>query len=149
MISTLSKIFKQLTEGSDLSSGESTNPNLAVTSLFVEVSGADHHMDESEEKATLSMLKKVLEVDEAEAKALLEQATNLSKEASSLYEFTSQLRHLDQPERIAVIKALWEVAYADKHLDPLEESVIRKAAELLYVDHKDFIKTKLEVTGDR
>lgn len=95
------------------------------------------------------MLKKVLEVDEAEAKALLEQAKNQSKDVSSLYEFTSQLRHLDQPERIAVIKALWEVAYADKHLDPLEESVIRKAAELLYVDHKDFIKTKLEVTGDR
>lgn len=35
MISTLSKIFKQLTEGSDLNSGESTHPNLVIASLFL------------------------------------------------------------------------------------------------------------------
>ncbi len=148
MISTLSKIFKQLTENNP-SKNDISDPNLAIAALFFEVSGADHHSDESEEIATLSMLKKVLEMDETEAKSLLEKAKKKANEASSLYEFTSQLRHLDQPERISVIKALWEVAYADEHLDPLEESVIRKTAELLYVDHKDFIKTKLEVTGNR
>ncbi|CCN35219.1 conserved hypothetical protein [Vibrio nigripulchritudo SO65] len=149
MISTLSKIFKQLTEGSDLNSGEVANPNLAIAALFCEVSSADHNVDESEEAATLSMLTKVLEIDDDEARALVVQAKNKTENSASLYEFTSQLRHLDQPERIEIIRALWEVAFADNHLDPLEESVIRKTAELLYVDHKDFIKTKLEVTDNR
>ena len=37
---------------------------------------------------------------------------------------------------------MWEVAFADGKLDPFEEALIRKTAELLYVDHAQFIKTK-------
>ncbi len=58
MISTLSKIFKQLTENNPSKNDDISDPNLAIAALFFEVSGADHHSDESEEIATLSMLKK-------------------------------------------------------------------------------------------
>ncbi|POB71843.1 hypothetical protein CRN59_01860, partial [Vibrio vulnificus] len=42
-------------------------------------------------------------------------------------------------------KGMWEVAHADGEIDPLEDAVIRKTAELLYVDHSDFIRAKLQV----
>ncbi len=35
---------------------------------------------------------------------------------------------------------MWEVAYADGEIDPLEDAVIRKTAELLYVDHSDLFE---------
>ncbi|PLX59248.1 MAG: hypothetical protein C0632_14120, partial [Vibrio alginolyticus] len=43
-----------------------------------------------------------------------------------------------------LIKSMWEVAYADGEIDPLEDAVIRKTAELLYVDHSEFIRAKLQ-----
>ena len=68
-----------------------------------------------------------------------------AQKSVSLYDFTSQLRSLDPEIRFELIKAMWVVAFADDHLDPLEESVIRQVAELLYVDHAEFIRAKLEV----
>ena len=40
---------------------------------------------------------------------------------------------------------MWQVAHADGHIDPMEDAVIRKVAELLYVDHSEFIRAKLDV----
>ncbi len=147
MIGILSKIFKQLVEGQDLSASDKSNPDLAIASLFYEVANADHNVGDAEQAAKISMLMKVLEVDEPKAKILLESAMEQSKNSASLYDFTSQLRYLEQEERFSVIKAMWQVAYADGELDPMEEAVIRKVAELLYVDHAEFIRAKLQVIG--
>jgi uncharacterized tellurite resistance protein B-like protein len=38
---------------------------------------------------------------------------------------------------------MWEVAYADGRLDRYEEHMIRQVADLLYLSHSDFIRTKL------
>jgi len=40
---------------------------------------------------------------------------------------------------------LWQVAFADGHLDPYEEALVRKIADLIYVPHRDFIQSKLRV----
>ncbi len=61
-----------------------------------------------------------------------------------MYEYTDKLRKLSTQERFCLIKSMWAVAYADGTLDPVEELVIRKTAELLYLDHSLFIKAKLE-----
>ncbi|WP_060981761.1 TerB family tellurite resistance protein [Vibrio splendidus] len=147
MFNSLTSMFKQLIEGQDLSKNQGTSPNIAVASLLCEVAGADHQINESERVAKLQLLQRLLDLDEEQAKALLEQAEPKVEQSVSLYDFTSQLRALSQPVRIDLIKAMWEVAHADGEIDPIEDSVIRKTAELLYVDHSDFIKTKLNVLG--
>ncbi|MDL5028011.1 TerB family tellurite resistance protein [Vibrio sp. BS-M-Sm-2] len=147
MFNSLTSMFKQLIEGQDLSKNQGTSPNIAVASLLCEVAGADHQINESERVAKLQLLQRLLDLDEEQAKALLEQAEPKVEQSVSLYDFTSQLRDLSQAVRIDLIKAMWEVAHADGEIDPIEDSVIRKTAELLYVDHSDFIKTKLNVLG--
>ncbi len=147
MFNSLTSMFKQLIEGQDLSKNQGTSPNIAIASLLCEVAGADHQINESERVAKLQLLQRLLDLDEEQAKALLEQAEPKVEQSVSLYDFTSQLRDLSQPVRIDLIKAMWEVAHADGEIDPIEDSVIRKTAELLYVDHSDFIKTKLNVLG--
>ena len=60
-------------------------------------------------------------------------------------EFTRLLNdNLSRSERINIIENLWRVAYADSVLDKYEEYYIRKVADLLYVAHSDYIKTKLK-----
>ncbi|WP_059019353.1 TerB family tellurite resistance protein [Vibrio coralliirubri] len=147
MFNSLTSMFKQLIEGQDLSKNQGTSPNIAIASLLCEVAGADHQINESERVAKLQLLQRLLGLDEEQAKVLLAQAEPKVEQSVSLYDFTSQLRDLSQPVRIDLIKAMWEVAHADGEIDPIEDSVIRKTAELLYVDHSDFIKTKLNVLG--
>jgi uncharacterized tellurite resistance protein B-like protein len=146
MLNSITKLFKQLLDGQDLGNQHQTDPNLAIASLLCEVAGADNQLDESETQAKLVLLSRLLGLDATAAQTLLHRAQSHSKDAASLYEFTSQLRELSQETRFELITAMWEVAHADGEIDPLEDSVIRKTAELLYVDHSEFIRAKLSVT---
>ena len=148
MFNSLTSLFKQLIEGEDLSKTSKASPNIAIASLLCEVAGADHEIDEKEQAAKLMLIQRLLGLTEEEAAQLLEKAQPQVDQSVSLYDFTSQLRELSQPVRIDLIKAMWEVAHADGEIDPMEDAVIRKTAELLYVDHSDFIKTKLSVIGE-
>ena len=147
MFNAITSMFKQLLEGQDLSQ-QKTSPNLAIACLLSEVAGADHQIDEQEKQAKLTLLKRLLNLDQEEAQQLLNRADEQISHSASLYDFTSQLRELTQDTRFELIKAMWEVAHADGEIDPLEDAVIRKAAELLYVDHSQFIRAKLIVTGE-
>ncbi|EKA7350402.1 TerB family tellurite resistance protein [Vibrio vulnificus] len=145
MFNVLTSLFKELIEGSDLSKHKATNPNLAIASLLCEVAGADYQIDEREQAVKRQLLKRLLNLDDTQVEALLTQAQSGVSESASLYDFTSQLRELSQEVRFDLIKGMWEVAHADGEIDPLEDAVIRKTAELLYVDHSDFIRAKLHV----
>ncbi|MGR5232982.1 tellurite resistance TerB family protein [Vibrio rotiferianus] len=144
MFNSLTSLFKQLIEGSDLSQSNTLSPNMAIACLLCEVAGADNQIDEKEQSSKHSLIMKLLSLSEEEANTLLTQAQSKSAESTSLYDFTSQLRELSQETRYDLIKSMWEVAYADGEIDPQEDAVIRKTAELLYVDHSDFIRAKLQ-----
>ncbi|SEF96708.1 TerB family tellurite resistance protein [Vibrio hangzhouensis] len=145
MFNAITSIFKQLIEGDDLSKTQTISPNLAIAALLCEVSSADYQIDEQEEQAKRTLVVRMLELTESEAATLIEQAKEQIKNSASLYDFTSGLRELSQDKRFELIKAMWAVAHADGVIDPLEDAVIRKVAELLYVDHSEFIRAKIQV----
>ncbi|ENM5773122.1 TerB family tellurite resistance protein [Vibrio mimicus] len=142
MFNAITSLFKQLLEGQDLAKN-TASPELAIACLLTEVAGADHQISQPEQQAKSALLKHLLSIDDEEAAALLARAEQQVKQSASLYDFTSQLRNLSQTQRFELVKAMWEVANADGTIDPLEDAVIRKAAELLYVDHSQFIRAKL------
>ncbi|MGV3001751.1 tellurite resistance TerB family protein [Vibrio sp. E150_018] len=144
MIQSLKSFFNQIVDG-NVQENQSVDTNLAIAALLCQVSQADHSVDEKEEAAKIQMLGKLLSLTEADAKALLQEATLRSENSASLYEFTDQLRDLDHQQRFELIQSMWQVAYADNVLAPIEEAIIRKVAELLYVNHSDFIRAKLSV----
>ncbi|PFG56084.1 putative tellurite resistance protein B-like protein [Vibrio sp. ES.051] len=144
MFNSLTSLFKQLIDGADLSQNNTFSPNMAIACLLCEVSGADYKTDEKEYETKRSLLMKLLSLNEEQSNQLLEQAQQKVQDSASLYDFTSQLRELTQETRYSLIQSMWEVAYADGEIDPLEEAVIRKTAELLYVDHSEFIRAKLQ-----
>ncbi|RBW47322.1 TerB family tellurite resistance protein [Psychromonas sp. B3M02] len=118
---------------------------LGIVCLLCEVCVADHDSASEEEAAVIHTLQKLLDIEPQKASELLQVGMKEVSTSNSVFDFTSQLGELDSHARIGVIKAMWEIAYADGHLDEMEEALIRKVASLLYVNHSDFIKTKLSV----
>lgn len=144
MFNAITNVFKQLIEGTNYQQ-QGSNRSLAMASLLCEVEGADHQTASNEAKTKSALLTRLLGVSDEESQNLIVEAEEKVKKSASLYDFTSQLRELSQEARFELIKAMWEVANADGNIDPMEEAVIRKVAELLYVDHSEFIRAKLAV----
>nr|WP_086938700.1 TerB family tellurite resistance protein [Thaumasiovibrio occultus] len=144
MFKKLSALFKALQhDASGFGEPDTTTIHLAMASLLCEVSRADRQEDPAEQAAKQHQLTLLLDISDDDAASLLQQATERAENAVSLYDFTSKLRSLQPNERYLLIEAMWEVAYADGVLDPQEEAIIRQVAELIYVDHAEFIRAKL------
>lgn len=122
----------------------SISVELAAAVLLVEVTKADHEIDESEKKELLSAIKRLTSGSETDAQEVFEEAIRLSEEANDLYRFTSIVHQLFTPnQKMDLLIALWRVAYANQVIDKYEEHSIRRIAELLYMPHSDFIRSKI------
>lgn len=130
---------------------EITNPegdeehqkNLAAASLMVEVMVIDRDISDKELTKIEEILKNQLELKDHEIKKLLELARQEVRDATSLFQFTRLINdHFDHQKKTELIGSLWHVAFADDVLDKHEEAIIRRIADLIYVSHSDFIKTK-------
>ncbi|MEZ5480225.1 MAG: TerB family tellurite resistance protein [Thiolinea sp.] len=123
--------------------------NLAAAALMVEIMAADDELDEVETSRIKQLLVSVLQLPEHEVGELFAAARQTQREAHDLFHLTSVINEHYQPEqKYALLKALWQVAYADGHLDRYEEHMIRKLADLLYLTHTQFIQAKLEAEAE-
>ena len=119
---------------------------LATAALMTEMMQQDHKVVEEERLAVMDVLKKKFELSDDEARELFSLAQQEANDAVDYHQFTSLIaRQYTQQQKIKVIEYLWTIAFADQHLDPHEEHMIRRIADLIYVSHKDLIKTKHKV----
>ena len=89
------------------------------------------------------LLKNTLHLSEQDLETLLRKADAAVDNATSLYEFTRLINeHYCYDDKRALVQCMWQVAYADASLDKYEEHLIRRVAELIYLSHEDFIRTK-------
>ncbi len=117
----------------------------AAAVLMVEIMHADHHWDDVESDRIINLLIEAFQFTEQDARDTLTEAKNSVEQANDLYYFTRVVNeYYKMPQKEALIKSLWKVAYADNEVDRYEEHMIRKIAELLYVPHSRFIKAKLD-----
>lgn len=131
--------------GPEASGGGATPASrLAVAALLVEIARADHEVAPSERSSIRRMLAAAYGLDPEPAGELLARAERAVEESVSLYEFTRRLNEdLSPDEKADTVEMLWRVAFADGHIDKYEEHLVRKAADLLYVPHRRFIRAKL------
>ena len=116
---------------------------LATCVLLIEVSKSDDTFDEQENNKIISILKDKFNLDDSQINILLEVADNKNQEMISLYDWTSKINEVyEYNEKKALIRALWDVAFADGRIDKYEDHTIRKIADLIYVKHEDFMKAK-------
>lgn len=117
---------------------------LATAALLIEVSRADYELDEAEQDKILTTLSKKFELSPTDLSELVELAEEELHTTSSLYQFTRLVNdNYSYDSKMELICSMWDVAYADGNLDKYEEYLIRKVAELIYVEHNDFIRMKI------
>lgn len=119
---------------------------LASAALLLELMKIDGHFDERETEAIADVLANTFSLEQQTLEEIIRLAEDESHQSTSLYDFTSLVNAgYSYEQRVRLIENLWRVAYADKHIDRYEDALIRRIADLIYVNHSDFIKTKLKV----
>jgi uncharacterized tellurite resistance protein B-like protein len=118
--------------------------DLACAALLIEVINSDNELDERETEEFLVLLQSSLQIPEVDLNEIMRLAEREARQATSLYEFTRLINdEYEYAEKVKLVENMWRVAFSDQQLDKYEEALIRKVADLLYVSHQDFIKTKL------
>lgn len=120
--------------------------HLATAALLFEMLRADNDEHPTERRVLEGALQKCFSLTEEETRELAALADREAADAVSLYQFTSLInRHFTPQQTRQVVEMLWQVAYADDHLDAFEEALLRKIADLIYVPHREFIQAKHRV----
>lgn len=146
MLRTLKDLFDTFTTSaqSPLQAEREHALQLATAVLLVEVMRADPTIDAAERSTVVAALRNKFALADDELARLLELAEQTAKSAYDYHRFTSSLNeHFTQAQKIQVIENMWQVAYADAHLDAHENHLISKIAGLLYVTHGEYIAAKM------
>lgn len=117
---------------------------LATAVLLVEVMRAQPDVDAGERNRVLASLREKFALADDELARLVELAELTAKNASDFHQFTSRINDsLPHAQKIQIVENMWQVAYADGHLDAHESHLISKIAALLHVTHGEYIGAKM------
>ena len=113
-------------------------PQLAVAALLMEAALVDGRLQPAERAAVHNLLERRFGLSVATADQLAAAAEHEAENATQLFGFTRTVNErFARERRIELIEMLWEVAYADGALDPLEDTMLRQVGGLIDVpDHE-------------
>jgi len=118
--------------------------SLAVAALMVEVMRMDGQLQDTERNEIIKRLQVRFALTSSDVEALIKQATEKVEQALDMHQFTSVVvKGFSTDERLHILTELWAVALADGHVDPYEEQIIRRMADLMGLHHTQFIQAKL------
>ena len=138
-------LIKQLFSGEGQRQEPPTGHQIAVaaTALMVQLARVDSNQDDRELETIVECAVRAHEVTEAEAREILEDALSHADDATSLYEFTGKLNdYLDQNDKQRLLESIWSVALADGRIDRYEEHLIRRIADLLHLNHREYMQAR-------
>ena len=138
--------FKKNTSNQDLEQDSSFDIELVAYALAYEVAIADGAIDNDELariKLGLENISIKLSQSTEELFQVIEEHT---KNSVSFYEFVEDINsNFNKEQKLALIKLLWETAYADNVLEVNEERLIRRIADLIRIKSSLVLKLKEEV----
>jgi uncharacterized tellurite resistance protein B-like protein len=124
--------------------------HLAAAALLIEVAKSDHTLDQDEVARMKAVLANSWGLGEKDLADLVAVAEDASETSVSLHQQIDLInRNFSPRQKIELVRGLWEVACADQHIHHHEEALIRRLADLLYVSHSDFIRSKHQALGER
>ncbi len=122
---------------------------VAATAMMVQLSRVDSNEDEAELRTIVDCAVRSHEVTREEAEEILADALSQADDSTSVYEFTGLINeHLDQQEKQALLESIWRVAFADGRIDKYEEHLIRRMADLLHLNHREYMQARHRAEGE-
>lgn len=122
---------------------------LAASALLFEIVRADSAVKDEERTVMRTAIQGTFGLSASEAGELMLLAEQKSRDAVSLYEFTSLVdKGFSAEQKKRVVELLWLVCFADAEKHALEEHLVRQIAGLLHVPHPDFIDAKIRARAE-
>ena len=105
----------------------------------------DDEVTDSELTKIRSIFIEKFEVKPEQMEDLIQQVHVKAEQNTCYHEELQTIRdNCDTDQRVEILDLFWQLAYADGHLSPDEEHMIRRVADLLHIRHENFISTKLK-----
>ncbi|SDK87576.1 Uncharacterized conserved protein, tellurite resistance protein B (TerB) family [Modicisalibacter muralis] len=146
MIDAIQQFFNRTLAAPDKAQDRSLTLELATAALLCEIVRADYRTEPSELEALGVMLQTRFSLSHEAVDELMRLAEREAEQSVDHFQFVRLVNeHYDYDDKVALVELMWRLAYVDSALDPHEEHRIRKLADLLFVRHSDFIRTKLRV----
>ena len=143
MITFLKKLFKK----KEIKKVKIDDINIACAILLIEVSYSDFEVKDEELGSIIRLCSKELSLSIQESEWLKNKALELHKDTNCLRKYIKLINdNYTKLQKKTLLDMAWLVAKSDNIVDKYEEHRIRKLSELLYLDHKDFIKSKIKTT---
>ena len=123
--------------------GDERALRLASCALLVEMVRIDSEDVPIEREVLVGAIANQHGLSQSDAEELMSMADEELARSTDYFQFTSLInRHYTQPQKIAVIEAMWQIAFADTRLDAHERHLIRKIGSLLHVTDNDLIAAR-------
>ena len=123
---------------------------LIAFALAYEVAIADGDLDDNELQRIKKGLLTVSEKMSCSTNELLEVIEEHNRNSVSFYEFIKDINsNFNKEQKLALIKLLYQTAYADNILEVTEERLIRRIAELIRLKSISVLKVKEEVRSNK
>jgi uncharacterized tellurite resistance protein B-like protein len=144
MLRTLNDLLTALRPGPAAQPDEEHAIQLATAALLIEVSRADAELGAEERRVVLDVLRGRFSLTADELERLVELATAKSVEAHDLFQFTRVVdARFDDAQKLRIVEAAWQVAFADGRLCAHEDHLMRRVADLLHVPRAASMVAKL------
>src|SRR4026209_127218 len=115
------KVFAPALASGDRQAGALDDRDLrvATAALLIHAAAIDGGMSEAKRDKLRNLLQQRVELGDAAADELIEQAAVADQEAVDLYHFTRQLNgSLDEQARLRMVEMMWTIAYAVGAVSP-------------------------------
>lgn len=146
MLESLKKLFGELGGADQDKAFDEGDYRVAAAALLVHAITIDGAVTDVERARLHEVLKTRFSLDEAQTADLIAQATQAEGEAVDLYHFTRQInRALDEDGKKRIIEMMWEMIYADRHVNEFEDNVVWRVADLLGVSSRERIGLRQQV----
>ena len=141
MFKLLKKIFKKENQEKE----NISDINLASAIILIEVSYSDFEIKDVETEKMIKFFETSLNLSKEKSIWLNNEAQKLHKDTNCLRKYIKLINeNYTKEEKMKLINIAWKIARADNEVDKYEEHRIRKISELLYLNHADFIKEKID-----
>ena len=116
-----------------------------IAALLIHVAKIDENFTYKEEKIIEKSLLE-LGAKKENLALLIEDSKKIEKESNQILDFTSEIKKMNETEKIKIIETLWKVIYSNKDEDMYESNIMRRLSGLLYINNKTMgdIKEKIK-----
>ena len=119
---------------------------VATCALYFEMAKADDNFTEIEQKKIIAIMKDEFNLGDDEVDELIQLTEESIRKSVSIYEFTTIIdENFSKNEKNDLMKNLWRLIYIDGKLDKYEDNLVKRIGDMLKLEHKEVIESKLIV----